>query len=98
MLTGKKLTVKEKVTMAKAWFITGASKGFGPEFILAALQRGDRVAATARHVATMDDIMQRFGERFLGLPLDVTDRPADFEAVRHAHEAFGRLDVVNNAG
>jgi NAD(P)-dependent dehydrogenase (short-subunit alcohol dehydrogenase family) len=31
--------------------------------------------------------------------LDVTDRDAVFETVRHAHEHFGRLDVVvNNAG
>jgi len=31
--------------MSKVWFITGASKGFGREFVLAALERGDKVAA-----------------------------------------------------
>jgi NAD(P)-dependent dehydrogenase (short-subunit alcohol dehydrogenase family) len=85
--------------MNKVWFVTGASRGFGREFALAALQRGDRVAATARRVSALDDIAQRFGDRFVALQLDVTDRAADFEAVRRAHEAFGRLDVVvNNAG
>jgi NAD(P)-dependent dehydrogenase (short-subunit alcohol dehydrogenase family) len=34
--------------MSKTWFITGASKGFGREWAEAALERGDRVAATAR--------------------------------------------------
>ncbi|MCW2655048.1 MAG: hypothetical protein QOE41_4261 [Mycobacterium sp.] len=85
--------------MEKVWFITGASRGFGREFALAALQRGDRVAATARNVSTLDDIGQRFGDRFVGLQLDVNDREADFATVRSAHDAFGRLDiVVNNAG
>ena len=31
--------------MSEVWFITGASKGFGREFTLAALERGDKVAA-----------------------------------------------------
>jgi NAD(P)-dependent dehydrogenase (short-subunit alcohol dehydrogenase family) len=35
--------------MGKIWFITGSSRGFGREFALAALERGDRVAATARN-------------------------------------------------
>lgn len=43
--------------------------------------------------------MERFGDRILPLRLDVTDRAADFAAVKTAHAHFGRLDViVNNAG
>ena len=34
--------------MSKVWFITGTSKGFGRIWAEAALERGDRVAATAR--------------------------------------------------
>jgi NAD(P)-dependent dehydrogenase (short-subunit alcohol dehydrogenase family) len=85
--------------MPKTWFITGASRGLGREWTIAALDRGDSVAATARDTATLDDLVKRFGDRILPLRLDVTDREADFAAVRRAHEHFGRLDVVvNNAG
>jgi NAD(P)-dependent dehydrogenase (short-subunit alcohol dehydrogenase family) len=84
---------------SKIWFITGASRGFGREWAIAALDRGDRVAATARDTSTLDDLVQRYGDAVLPLQLDVTDRAADFAAVQQAHEHFGRLDVVvNNAG
>jgi NAD(P)-dependent dehydrogenase (short-subunit alcohol dehydrogenase family) len=83
----------------KVWFITGASKGFGREWAVAALERGDRVAATARDVSTLDDLRERFGDAVLPLRLDVTDRAADLAAVAQAADHFGRLDVVvNNAG
>ncbi|MGW0964985.1 SDR family oxidoreductase [Streptomyces sp. NPDC002516] len=83
----------------KTWFITGASRGFGREWAIAALERGDSVAATARDLSTLGDLRETYGERLLPLQLDVTDRDADFAAVRLAHERFGRLDVVvNNAG
>src|SRR6187431_955118 len=83
----------------KTWFITGTSRGFGREWTIAALERGDRVAATARDVSTLDDLAQKYGDLLLPIELDVTDRAADFAAVAQAHEHFGRLDVVvNNAG
>lgn len=85
--------------MSKVWFITGAGRGFGLEFAKAALQRGDRVAATARRASALDALVTAHGDSVLPLPLDVTDREAAFAAVRQAHEHFGRLDVVvNNAG
>jgi NAD(P)-dependent dehydrogenase (short-subunit alcohol dehydrogenase family) len=83
----------------KTWFITGTSRGFGREWATAALQRGDRLAGTARDPSTLDDLAQEYGDALLPMALDVTDRDAVFEAVRRAHEHFGRLDiVVNNAG
>ena len=75
--------------MAKVWFITGASKGFGREWAEAALERGDKVAATARRLETLDALVDTYGDAVLPIQLDVTDRDAD----------FGALDVVaNNAG
>ena len=86
-------------TTGKTWFITGCSRGFGREWAIAALERGDRVAATARDTSTLDDLVEKYGDAILPIELDVTDRAADFEAVAAAHEKFGRLDiVVNNAG
>ena len=81
------------------WFITGASRGFGREWAIAALERGDTVAATARDTSTLDDLAEKYGDAILPLRLDVTDREAAFAAVEQAHDRFGRLDVVvNNAG
>lgn len=86
-------------TNEKVWFLTGASRGFGRVWTEAALRRGDRVAATARDVGTLDDLVAVHGDAILPLTLDVTDRDAVFDAVRRTTEHFGRLDVVvNNAG
>src|SRR6201988_2449744 len=83
----------------KVWFITGTSRGFGREWAIAALERGDKVAATARDTATLDDLVKKYGDALLPLQLDVNDHDADFAAVKQAHDHFGRLDiVVNNAG
>jgi NAD(P)-dependent dehydrogenase (short-subunit alcohol dehydrogenase family) len=85
--------------MAKTWFITGASRGFGKEWSIAALERGDTVAATARDPRTLDDLVAEFGDKILPIRLDVNDRDAVFAAVQQAHDHFGALDVVvNNAG
>ncbi|MFG6202047.1 SDR family oxidoreductase [Nonomuraea sp. JJY05] len=85
-------------TAPRTWFITGASRGLGRAFALAALERGDQVVAAARTI-TPQDFDDRYGNRLLTLALDVTDRDAVFAAVNTAVEHFGRLDiVVNNAG
>ncbi|MDX3851761.1 SDR family oxidoreductase [Streptomyces sp. AK02-01A] len=83
----------------KTWFITGTSRGFGHEWALAALERGDRVAATARDITRLRPLAEKWDDAILPLALDVTDREAVFSAVHRAHEHFGALDVViNNAG
>src|SRR5262245_25033371 len=85
--------------MPKVWFITGTSKGFGHIWAAAALERGDKVAATARDTATLEDLVERYGDAVLPIELDVTDKAATDAAVARAHDHFGRLDVVvNNAG
>lgn len=85
--------------MSKVWFITGTSKGFGRIWAEAALERGDRVVATARNADTLTPLAEAYGDLVLPLALDVTDKAAIDGAVKQAHEHFGRLDVVvNNAG
>ncbi|MEV5586996.1 SDR family NAD(P)-dependent oxidoreductase, partial [Nonomuraea pusilla] len=85
--------------MSKVWFVTGSSRGLGRDFVEAALSRGDKVAATARNAAHLEDLVTAYGDEVLPLALDVTDKAAVFEGVKRAKEHFGRLDViVNNAG
>ncbi len=87
------------MTTNKVWLITGSSKGFGRVWAEAALARGDSVAATARDVATLSDLVAKYGDRVAAVRLDVTDKAAVDAAVAAAHRRFGRLDVViNNAG
>jgi NAD(P)-dependent dehydrogenase (short-subunit alcohol dehydrogenase family) len=83
----------------KVWFITGTSKGFGRVWAEAALERGDKVAATARDAATLEPLAEKYDDDVLTMGLDVQDHDADVAAVQAAHQKFGRLDViVNNAG
>ena len=85
--------------MTRTWFITGAAAGFGRLWTEAALERGDNVAATARHPERLRDLQQRHDERLLTLDLDVTNREQAFATVRETAKHFGSLDVVvNNAG
>jgi NAD(P)-dependent dehydrogenase (short-subunit alcohol dehydrogenase family) len=84
---------------SKVWFITGSSKGFGRVWAEAALARGDRVAATARDISTLADLVEKYGDAVAAITLDVTDKQAVDAAIAQAHKRFGRLDVViNNAG
>jgi NAD(P)-dependent dehydrogenase (short-subunit alcohol dehydrogenase family) len=84
---------------AKVWFITGTSKGFGRIWAEAALARGDKVAATARDVATLKPLVEQYGDRVLALTLNVDEKAAVDTAVAETIARFGRIDVaVNNAG
>ncbi|MEU8946875.1 oxidoreductase [Streptomyces sp. NPDC048489] len=81
------------------WFITGAARGFGLEIARQALERGDRVVATARRPHEIEQALPGHGARLLAVPLDVTDEAQAASAVKAATDAFGEIDVlVNNAG
>jgi NAD(P)-dependent dehydrogenase (short-subunit alcohol dehydrogenase family) len=84
---------------ARTWLVTGCSNGFGRVLAEVLLERGERVAATARRPETLGDLVAPHGERALALKLDVT-RPDEVEAtVADARAWSGRIDVlVNNAG
>ncbi|KAL0576111.1 hypothetical protein V5O48_005858 [Marasmius crinis-equi] len=81
------------------WVITGTSTGLGRDLAIGALNRGDKVIATARSrsIAQLDDLKARGAET---LELDVTDSLEHLqEAAKKAVSFYGRVDVlVNNAG
>ncbi|WP_316830097.1 SDR family NAD(P)-dependent oxidoreductase [Pedobacter aquatilis] len=92
-------TAERKQAGNKVWFITGASRGFGRIWAKAALERGDKVAVTARNLSSIDEFNDQYGESVLTLELDVTDAAQVKAAVNKAHDHFGKLDIVlNNAG
>jgi NAD(P)-dependent dehydrogenase (short-subunit alcohol dehydrogenase family) len=85
--------------MPRFWFVTGSSRGLGRDIVIAALEAGDTVAATARDPRQLDGLAEQYGDRVLPLALDVIDPAAAARALTAAQAKFGRLDVVvNNAG
>jgi 3-oxoacyl-[acyl-carrier protein] reductase len=73
--------------------ITGASRGIGAAVARSFSARGAQLALLSR---AGDDLGL---PETIGLPCDVSDRAAVFDAVAKALERFGRLDcVVANAG
>jgi NAD(P)-dependent dehydrogenase (short-subunit alcohol dehydrogenase family) len=86
-------------TMAKIWFITGSSRGLGRSLMEAVLLNGDKVAATARKIDNMDDLVSKYPDAIYPIELDVTDNVQVHKAIADTIEHFGRIDVlVNNAG
>jgi NAD(P)-dependent dehydrogenase (short-subunit alcohol dehydrogenase family) len=69
----------------KAWFITGASKGFGYVWTEAALARGDSVAAAARNVGMLDTLKVKLRQ------------PAPTSQARRREQERGRSGVEASA-
>jgi NAD(P)-dependent dehydrogenase (short-subunit alcohol dehydrogenase family) len=83
----------------KVWLVTGSSRGLGREIASTALQHGDHVIATARNLASLEELSVKHGDRVFAVKLDVTDVEEVQEAVQKGLSHFGRIDVlVNNAG
>lgn len=85
MLTGK-----------VAW-VTGATGGVGPAVVRALAEAGATVLASARdesEVAALAIDNAIPGERWLALPLDLTDASAVHAAAARAIERFGRIDIL----
>jgi NAD(P)-dependent dehydrogenase (short-subunit alcohol dehydrogenase family) len=85
--------------MASTWFITGTSSGFGRNLTEVLLGRGDRVAATLRTPARVNDLVAQYGDQIWVRALDVTDTAQIREVVDAAFAELGPIDVVvSNAG
>ena len=86
------------MTNKKIWFITGAGRGMGVDFVKAALAAGHAVVATGRDPDAVAKAMGDLDDLRV-VKLDVTSRADAEAAVRVAVDRFGRIDVlVNNAG
>ena len=84
---------------SKVWFITGVSSGFGKEWCLGALKRGDSVVGTVRKEQDILELKQLYPDTFRGEILDVNSRIECFEVTQSALSHFGKIDVfINNAG
>jgi len=85
--------------MAKIWFITGASSGFGAALAKAVIQSGDKVAATFRQEGQANSFSQQYGDKGHAVILDVRQTDKISSAFQQAIDKFGKIDVlVNNAG
>jgi NAD(P)-dependent dehydrogenase (short-subunit alcohol dehydrogenase family) len=85
--------------MAKTWFITGASSGFGSELVKAVINKGDKIAATFRKPEQASSFSQHHFENGLGIVMDVTNEEQIGTGIQQALDKFGKIDVlVNNAG
>jgi NAD(P)-dependent dehydrogenase (short-subunit alcohol dehydrogenase family) len=85
--------------LADTWFLTGASSGLGRALCESLLERGCRVAATARDPATLERPAPAQEHQWWVGRLDVTDVDQIRSTVDAAFAAFGRVDViVSNAG
>ena len=75
----------------RIWII-GASTGIGKALGDALLEKGARVAVSARRAEVLE---QAFGQQphALRLPLDITDNAAMAGALDSIHHSWGRLDL-----
>lgn len=85
----------------RVWFITGTSSGMGRALVKSALDRRDKVIATARVLEQIQDLRSFADSSRLHLmQLDITDSQDVINSkVTEAIDVWGRVDVlVNNAG
>jgi NADP-dependent 3-hydroxy acid dehydrogenase YdfG len=84
------------MTPKLVWLVTGCSSGFGEQFVLSILARGDSVIATGRNIDKIKHLQEHGAAIF---QLDLTDPQAvHHDVLSEATKIFGRIDVlVNNA-
>src|SRR4051812_17434151 len=83
----------------KVAVVTGGARGIGQALARALAREGAIVAIGDLDGAGAEAAAAELGGRSLGLPLDVTDRPAFTAFLDEVERRLGPLDIlVNNAG
>lgn len=84
----------------KRVWVTGASSGIGAALTRALVDAGAQVVMSARGREALDRQAEQLGrKRAFAVPLDVTDREANHQAVEQIRWLLGGLDlVILNAG
>ena len=66
--------LERKALVSQVWLVTGSSRGLGRHVVEAALERGDRVLATARRPEALEDLVAAHGDRLRTIAHDVAVR------------------------
>ncbi|MDH2925368.1 NAD(P)-dependent oxidoreductase [Nicoletella semolina] len=83
----------------KTALVTGATSGFGLAICRTLIEAGYRVIGTGRRAERLDALKLQFGEQFLPLAFDVSDRNAVEQALARRPTDWQAVDLlVNNAG
>jgi len=78
----------------KTWLITGASSGLGRLMCQSLLDRGDRVVASVRREAALEDMREQYGDNLQVMVLDISNTAAIKPAVDAAFAWAGQIDIV----
>ncbi|MDU6434456.1 MAG: SDR family NAD(P)-dependent oxidoreductase [Pantoea sp.] len=78
----------------KTWLITGASSGLGRLMCESLLARGDRVLASVRREAALDDMRTQYGDNLQVMVLDLSKTATIKPVVEAAFAQAGRIDIV----
>lgn len=94
------MTAPSHSSSPRTVIVTGGSRGLGAGFVQAYLDHGDRVATCARSITPEVEAWQaEFGDRFLFMPVDLSQRDQVDAFVKATVDAWGSIEIlINNAG
>lgn len=78
----------------KTWLITGASSGLGRLMCETLLARGDRVVASVRKKAVLEEMAAKYGDLLQVILLDLSQSATIKPTIEAAFSQAGRIDVV----
>ena len=78
----------------KTWLITGASSGLGRLMCETLLARGDRVVASVRKRAVLEEMAAKYGDLLQVIVLDLSQSATIKPTIEAAFSQAGRIDVV----